>query len=66
LFKMALDGIFSAVAYRYATAHYTTTFFDEELLGRCFAARPSWFARTMRRFFRIGRHKELPPVSGQM
>ncbi len=56
LFKMAMDGIFSAAAYEYATAGRAVEHFHPEDLQRAFGSRPSRFVNRLRTGFqRLGR-----------
>jgi hypothetical protein len=48
LFKMAMDGIFSAAAYEYATAGKTVEYFHQDDLQRAFGNRPSRFVNRVR------------------
>lgn len=49
LFKMAMDGIFSAAVYEYATTGVIVEHFHEEDLQRAFDNRPSRFVNSVRR-----------------
>jgi hypothetical protein len=48
LFKMAMDAIFAAVAYRYATTGEIHNYFVEEDLQSAFVKRPSHIVNTVR------------------
>jgi hypothetical protein len=58
LLKMALDGVFAAVVYRYAAQHDLSRFFTEDLLRHAFHSRPSWAVRMVRRL--LGKKAPAP------
>ncbi|HXF63869.1 MAG TPA: DUF6159 family protein [Caldilineaceae bacterium] len=54
LLKMTMDGIFSAVTYRYVVENEVDSHFDEDALRQAFSNRPNRLVNRIRRWLRRG------------